>query len=97
MRIISFLISTVITLALIFALDNKWGSVPPRYLVLQRNNVGVVAILGRLNATANWRRIAWELWPITDGPPSTELGRQEAAWWAEAQRHAPAAPTLEPA
>ena len=72
----------------------KYGNVPPRFLVLQRINVGLVAILGRLNATANWRRIAWELWPITDGPPSTELGRQEAAWWAEACRRAPAAPAL---
>ena len=72
----------------------KWGSVPPRFLVLQRINVGLIAILGRLNATANWRRIAWELWPITDGPPSTELGRQEAEWWATARRSAPAVPTL---
>jgi predicted unusual protein kinase regulating ubiquinone biosynthesis (AarF/ABC1/UbiB family) len=72
----------------------KYGNVPPRYLVLQRINVGLVAILGRLNATANWRRVAWELWPITDGPPSTELGRQEAAWWAEARTRAPLAPAV---
>ncbi|HEU4473081.1 MAG TPA: penicillin acylase family protein [Flavisolibacter sp.] len=29
MRIIPFIISTVVTLALVFALDNKWGPVPP--------------------------------------------------------------------
>jgi penicillin amidase len=29
MRILPFIISTVITLALVFALDNKWGPVPP--------------------------------------------------------------------
>jgi penicillin amidase len=29
MRIFSFIISTIITIALIFALDNKWGSIPP--------------------------------------------------------------------
>jgi len=72
----------------------KWGNVPPRFLVLQRINVGLIAILGRLNATANWRRVAWELWPITDGPPSTELGREEADWWAMARRRAPASPAL---
>src|SRR5215216_4283606 len=29
MRIFSFIISTIITLLLIFALNKKWGSVPP--------------------------------------------------------------------
>jgi penicillin amidase len=29
MRIISFIISTAFTLALIFALNNKWGAIPP--------------------------------------------------------------------
>src|SRR6476620_4750101 len=29
MRPIAFIIATVITLALIFALDNKWGAIPP--------------------------------------------------------------------
>jgi hypothetical protein len=38
------------------------------------------AVLGRLRARANWRRIAFELWPFTDGPPSTPMGEAEAAW-----------------
>ena len=29
MRIIPFVISTIITIALVYALDNKWGAVPP--------------------------------------------------------------------
>jgi predicted unusual protein kinase regulating ubiquinone biosynthesis (AarF/ABC1/UbiB family) len=58
----------------------KWAGLPPVFVVLQRINFGLLAILGRLEATANWRRIAHELWP-TDGPPSTPLGAEEAAWW----------------
>ena len=72
----------------------KWGKVPPRFLVLQRINVGLIAILGRLNATANWRRLALELLPTTDWPPATELGRQEATWWESARTRAPAVPAV---
>ena len=56
------------------------AGMPPAYAVLQRINLGLLAILGRLEATANWRRIAEELWP-TAAPASTELGRAEAVWW----------------
>jgi len=59
----------------------KWTNLPPAFVILQRINLGLYAILGRLRATANWRLIAEELWPMTDGPPSTELGRQEHNWW----------------
>ncbi len=59
----------------------KWAGMPPAFLILQRINFGLLAILGRLEATANWRRIAEELWP-TDGPPSTPLGKEEGAWWS---------------
>jgi predicted unusual protein kinase regulating ubiquinone biosynthesis (AarF/ABC1/UbiB family) len=58
----------------------KWAGLPPQFVILQRINFGLLAILGRLEATANWRRIAYELWP-TDGPPSTPLGEEEGAWW----------------
>ena len=30
----------------------------------------------------NWRRIAFELWPFVDGPPSTPMGEAEAEWLA---------------
>ena len=45
-------------------------------------NLGLIAVLGRLRATANFRRIAEELWPFVGGPPSTPMGEAEAAWWA---------------
>src|SRR5439155_9155550 len=59
----------------------KWANMPARWVVLQRINVGLIAILGRLGAEANWRRIAEEMWPLTDAPPSTALGREEQDWW----------------
>src|SRR5262249_10103098 len=59
----------------------KWTNLPPACVVVQRINRGRSAIRGRLRATANWRRIAEELWPMTDGEPSTELGRLEHEWW----------------
>ena len=60
----------------------KYANMPARWTILQRINVGLIAILGRLNAEANWRQIVEEMWPITDRPPSTPLGREEAAWWS---------------
>jgi predicted unusual protein kinase regulating ubiquinone biosynthesis (AarF/ABC1/UbiB family) len=60
----------------------KWANMPARWVILQRINVGLIAILGRLGAEANWRRIAEEMWPVTDAAPSTPLGREESAWWA---------------
>ena len=39
-------------------------------------------VLGELHATRNWRRLAMELWPFTQGPPSTPLGEEEARWLA---------------
>jgi hypothetical protein len=57
---------------------NRWSTLPPDFLILQRITVGLFAILGRLNATANWRRILTELW--WDGPSATPLGDLEAGW-----------------
>jgi len=59
----------------------KYANMPGRWIVLQRIQVGLIAILGRLQAEANWRQIAEELWPETDAPPSSALGREESAWW----------------
>jgi predicted unusual protein kinase regulating ubiquinone biosynthesis (AarF/ABC1/UbiB family) len=53
---------------------------PPMFVIVQRINLGLYALLARLEATADWRRIAEELWPMTDGPPATALGRLEAEW-----------------
>ena len=60
----------------------KAGNVPPAYVILQRINLGLYAVLGRLRARAPWRGISEELWPWTSGHPVTDLGRQEAAWRA---------------
>jgi hypothetical protein len=61
----------------------KTTNVPPSMVIIQRINLGLYAVLGQLQARANWRRIAEELWPWADGEPSTELGRAEAAWRAK--------------
>jgi predicted unusual protein kinase regulating ubiquinone biosynthesis (AarF/ABC1/UbiB family) len=58
----------------------KAANLPPAFVIIQRINLGLFAILGQLGATANFRRIANEVWPFVDGPPSTRLGEAEAAW-----------------
>jgi len=59
------------------------GNVPPAYVILQRINLGLYAVLGQLRGKAPWRAISEEIWPWVDGPPATDLGHQEAAWLAE--------------
>ena len=63
----------------------EYISVPRSYVLLQRINLGLFAILGELNATANWRAIAEEIWPFVQGPASTPMGEAEAAWRARRQ------------
>jgi predicted unusual protein kinase regulating ubiquinone biosynthesis (AarF/ABC1/UbiB family) len=57
-------------------------SIPRSYVILQRINLGLFAVLGQLNATADWRAIAEEIWPFVRGPASTPMGEAEAAWRA---------------
>jgi predicted unusual protein kinase regulating ubiquinone biosynthesis (AarF/ABC1/UbiB family) len=57
-----------------------YSDVPRVYVIMQRINLGLYAVLGSLNATANWRRIAEEIWPFRNGPPSTPIGEAEARW-----------------
>ena len=56
---------------------------PRSYVILQRINLGLYALLGELSATADWRRISEEIWPFVQAPPSTSIGVAEAAWRAE--------------
>jgi len=63
----------------------EYVSVPRSYVILQRINLGLFAILGELSATADWRRIAEEIWPFVQAPPSTPMGEAEAAWRARRQ------------
>ena len=58
------------------------ATVPASFVLLQRISLGLYALLGRLGATRNWRRIAEELWPWVGGPPSTPMGEAEASWRA---------------
>jgi predicted unusual protein kinase regulating ubiquinone biosynthesis (AarF/ABC1/UbiB family) len=59
-----------------------YSDVPRTYVILQRINLGLYAVLGSLNATANWRRIGSEFWPFVKGPASTPIGEAEARWEA---------------
>jgi predicted unusual protein kinase regulating ubiquinone biosynthesis (AarF/ABC1/UbiB family) len=60
----------------------EYASVPRSYVILQRINLGLFALLGDLRATANWRAIAEEIWPFLQAPPSTPMGEAEARWRA---------------
>jgi predicted unusual protein kinase regulating ubiquinone biosynthesis (AarF/ABC1/UbiB family) len=64
----------------------KAANLPASFVIIQRINLGLMAILGDLAATANFRRIANELWPWVDGPPSTPMGEAEARWLADRAR-----------
>src|SRR5487761_1623215 len=54
--------------------------IPRSYVILQRINLGLFALLGELSATADWRCIAEEIWPFFQGPPCTPMGAAEARW-----------------
>ena len=56
------------------------ANVPASFVILQRINLGLGAVLGELRATRNWRRIAMEEWPFVQAAPSTPLGEEEARW-----------------
>ena len=58
----------------------KTVNLPPSFVVINRINLGLYALFGELEATGNWRRLAEELWPWEDGPPSTPMGKAIHAW-----------------
>ena len=60
----------------------KWFNLPPAFVVLNRIQWGLNAVLASLDATANWRAISNELWPWVDGPAATPLGVAEHEWLA---------------
>jgi predicted unusual protein kinase regulating ubiquinone biosynthesis (AarF/ABC1/UbiB family) len=62
---------------------SQYATVPRAFVFIQRINLGLYALLGELGASGNYRRIAEELWPFVDGPPSTPIGEAEAAWRAD--------------
>ena len=58
----------------------KASNVPPFMVIIQRINLGLYSIFGELHATGNWRRLAEELWPFVNGPPSTPMGEAIERW-----------------
>jgi predicted unusual protein kinase regulating ubiquinone biosynthesis (AarF/ABC1/UbiB family) len=68
-----------------------YARIPRSYVILQRINLGLFALLGEMSATADWRRIAEEIWPFVQAPPSTPMGAAEAGWRAgrRASSHGP--------
>lgn len=56
------------------------ANLPPSMVIVQRINMGLFALFGDLRARANWREIAEEIWPFTDGAPSTPMGEAIATW-----------------
>ncbi len=59
-----------------------YARIPRSYVILQRINLGMFALLGDLGATGDWRAIAEEIWPFVQAPPSTAMGEAEVAWRA---------------
>jgi predicted unusual protein kinase regulating ubiquinone biosynthesis (AarF/ABC1/UbiB family) len=60
----------------------KRETMPPQNMLARRMEALTLGVLGRLEATANWHRIARE-W-LFDDPPSTELGRLEQGFHSRA-------------
>ncbi|MGI9613359.1 MAG: ABC1 kinase family protein, partial [Acidimicrobiales bacterium] len=58
----------------------KHLNVPPSFVVVQRITLGLMGLFAQLEATANWQRIAKELWPFTSASPSTPMGETIAEW-----------------
>jgi predicted unusual protein kinase regulating ubiquinone biosynthesis (AarF/ABC1/UbiB family) len=61
-----------------------YAKIPRPYVIVQRINLGLFAILGEMHATADWRGISEEIWPFVQAPPSTPMGQAEASWLARA-------------
>ena len=57
-------------------------NMPPSYVILDRVVWGFSALFGKMQVTASWGRMLSEY--IGDAPPSTELGKIDAEWRAQA-------------
>jgi len=63
-----------------YATMQKAANLPASFVIIQRISLGLYAILGDLHATGDWRKIAEELWPFVDGPPSTPMAIEIDRW-----------------
>ena len=59
---------------------SQYATVPKAFVFIQRINLGLYALLGELRATGNYRRMAEELWPFVQAPPSTPMAEAEQRW-----------------
>ncbi len=57
-----------------------YANIPRSYVILQRINIGLFAVLGDMTATGDWRALAEEIWPFVQAPASTPMGEAEQAW-----------------
>jgi predicted unusual protein kinase regulating ubiquinone biosynthesis (AarF/ABC1/UbiB family) len=64
----------------------QYATVPRQFVFIQRINLGLYALLGELHARGNYRRIAEELWPFVQGPPSTPMAVAEQPWLSTHRR-----------
>jgi predicted unusual protein kinase regulating ubiquinone biosynthesis (AarF/ABC1/UbiB family) len=62
---------------------SQFATVPRAFVFIQRINLGLYALLGELRATGNYRRMAEEVWPFVEGPPSTPMAEAEQPWLME--------------
>ena len=58
----------------------QYATVPRAFVFIQRINLGLYALLGDLGARGNYRRLAEEMWPFANAPPSTAIGAAEHEW-----------------
>jgi predicted unusual protein kinase regulating ubiquinone biosynthesis (AarF/ABC1/UbiB family) len=65
---------------------SQYATVPKAFVFIQRINLGLYALLGELRSQGNYRQIASELWPFTQAPATTAIGRAEAGWLANLPR-----------
>jgi predicted unusual protein kinase regulating ubiquinone biosynthesis (AarF/ABC1/UbiB family) len=57
-----------------------YANIPRSYVVLQRINIGLFAVLGDMAASGDWRALAEEIWPFVQAPASTPMGEAETGW-----------------
>ena len=67
---------------------SQYATVPRAFVFIQRINLGLYALLGELGAGGNYRRMAEELWPFVEGPPSTPMAEAEAGWLSSVRTRA---------
>ena len=65
---------------------SQYATVPKAFVFIQRINLGLYALLGELTASGNYRKMAEELWPFVQGPPSTALAERERGWLSTHRR-----------